>query len=191
MKREQKVLLQRFADGVSNKEIAEEFNVHIATIKHESSYLLRKFKAKNRAHLMVIAIRKGLLALLFLLLTTVGKGQPDIGFHAGGNILSEHIGHSWCYQYGCNLEAYRVTLKLIYIPPYPAPPAARIFVWDNDNGYLWAAKDQPLDSWVQLREKRDPCVLGDSLQYRCFYYKCTFDFAPNVNGYTVSYQQGL
>lgn len=59
-KRQEKALLM-IADGASNKDIAQEFNLGMDTVKHILSELYRELGAKNRANAVALAYHKGVL----------------------------------------------------------------------------------------------------------------------------------
>lgn len=179
-------LLKLLSEGKTYQEISGICYRSRHAVKNDVHDLKKHFNVKSLHHLIAKA-KDWLLICAFLFFSNFCKAQ----YLAGGNMLYEYIGPSWCASFGCPYQAYRITLKLILTDSSQFAPTARMFVWNNDNGILWYARDEPLDAIVKLREHRDPCVLGDSLQYWCGYYKLTVDLAPNSTGYICSYQQGL
>jgi DNA-binding NarL/FixJ family response regulator len=56
-------ILTYIADGNTNKQIANILNISEQTIKNHVSAILRKLNANDRAHAVVLAIRRGLIRL--------------------------------------------------------------------------------------------------------------------------------
>jgi DNA-binding NarL/FixJ family response regulator len=56
-------ILTYIADGNTNKQIANILNISEQTIKNHVSAILRKLNANDRAHAVVLAIRRGLIPL--------------------------------------------------------------------------------------------------------------------------------
>jgi DNA-binding NarL/FixJ family response regulator len=59
----EKQILNRVANGNTNKQIARIFNISEQTIKNHVSAILRKLSANDRAHAVVLAIRQGLISV--------------------------------------------------------------------------------------------------------------------------------
>ena len=55
----QKQVLRRTANGMLDSEIAEEFGVGVETVRSQVKDLRKKYGARNKAHLVAIAIRLG------------------------------------------------------------------------------------------------------------------------------------
>lgn len=51
------------AEGAANKQIAHQLNISEATVKNHVTSIMRKLDAKNRAHIVTLAIRHGLIPL--------------------------------------------------------------------------------------------------------------------------------
>jgi len=56
-------ILNYIADGNTNKQIARFLNISEQTIKNHVSAILRKLNANDRAHAVVVAIRRGLISV--------------------------------------------------------------------------------------------------------------------------------
>ena len=56
-------ILNYVAEGNSNKKIAQILNISEQTIKNHVSSILRKLNANDRAHAVVLAMRKGLISI--------------------------------------------------------------------------------------------------------------------------------
>lgn len=56
-------ILNHIADGKTNKQIAHILQISEQTIKNHVSAILRKLNANDRAHAVVLAIRRGLIAI--------------------------------------------------------------------------------------------------------------------------------
>ena len=50
------------ANGRSNDQIAKDLGLGVETVKTHLAFLTRQFEAKHRAHIVAIALRKGLLS---------------------------------------------------------------------------------------------------------------------------------
>ena len=59
----EKEILIHIADGNSNKQIARLLNISEQTIKNHVSAIMRKLNANDRAHAVVLAIRRGLIKI--------------------------------------------------------------------------------------------------------------------------------
>lgn len=49
------------AQGLENEQIAHELYMGLGTVKSHLSYAMKKLHAKNRAHLVYLAMQKGLI----------------------------------------------------------------------------------------------------------------------------------
>jgi len=56
-------VVSHIAEGATNKEIAREMSISQQTVKNFITSIMRKLDAKNRAHVVTMAIRKGLVSL--------------------------------------------------------------------------------------------------------------------------------
>jgi two-component system response regulator DegU len=56
-------VLKLIADGNSNKQIAQILDTSEQTVKNQVSSILRKLNANDRAHAIVMGIRRGLISL--------------------------------------------------------------------------------------------------------------------------------
>ena len=56
-------ILNHIADGKTNKQIARILQISEQTIKNHVSAILRKLNANDRAHAVVLAIRRGLISI--------------------------------------------------------------------------------------------------------------------------------
>ena len=56
-------ILWAIADGRSNADIAAELGLGLETIKSHSACILRKMRARNRAHAVALAYHRGILVV--------------------------------------------------------------------------------------------------------------------------------
>lgn len=56
-----KFILQCLADGDTNTDIAKKIGLSAASAKHKIGYMLRRYNARSRGHLVAKAMRKGII----------------------------------------------------------------------------------------------------------------------------------